>query len=279
MNCLPSQDDATRRLRSGSREPLLRVEALCVRYPVKQGLLRRKVGEVRALDGVDLRLLQGQTTLLAGEHGAGKTTLARGISGALPVASGRLLLEGRDLLAMRRAEQRAVRGWVQVLSDVDGAAQGLLSSVRTVLERKPKLLIFDAVLDDAAEEARAAIVSELRVAQDERGLTCLVLSRSLRLASLADDVAVLLAGRIVETGGGASILGRPHHPYTRHLASGAGASGAAGESSAPSAAASGCRFRERCPQVFARCSQEPGVFAVPGGTSRCFLHDPGSANA
>jgi oligopeptide/dipeptide ABC transporter ATP-binding protein len=277
---LPSTDDATRKLRSGSREPLLRMDALCVSYALKQGLLRRTVGQVRALDAVDLRLLQGQTTAVVGEAGAGKTTLARSIAEPKLVSHGRLLFEGKDLIAMRRGELRALRKLVHWVSAAEPPPTDWLTHVRTLLAQDPKLLVFDGTLDALAENERSAIVSELRQAQDERGLTCLVLTAELRLAtSVADEVAILLSGRVVETGSSATLGSRPQHPYTQHLVSRARAARRDAEPLAISPPP-GCRFRDRCPHAFARCSRdEPELFAVPGGTSRCFLQDPAGSGA
>lgn len=272
---LVSTDDATRKLRSGSREPLLRVEGLSVRYAVKQGLLRRKVGEVQALQSVDLRLLQGQTIAVVGEAGAGKSTLVSAILRKLPLGTGRLLFEGKDLSLMRRAELRAFRGVVHTWSAAEPMPRDWLAAVRAVLAREPKLLIFDGVLDTLADGGHA-VLEELRQAQDERGLTCLLLSRDLRrAAALADEVCVLLAGSVVETGAGATVAAKPQHPYSQQLAAG-------GNASAKGALQStlGCAFRAHCQVAFARCALEtPPPFAVPGGTSRCFLHDPGASKA
>lgn len=253
---------------------------MCVSYALKRGLLRRTVGQVRALDAVDLRLLQGQTTAVVGEAGAGKTTLANCIANPKLVSSGRLLLEGRDLLAMRRGELRASRKVVQLVSSSEAATTDWLTYVQTLLSQDPKLLIFDATLDALSDSVRSALVGELRRAQDERGLTCLVLTADLRLAtSVADEVAILLAGRIAETGSSATLASRPQHPYTQYLVSRARA---ARRDAAPFAISPppGCRFRDRCPHAFARCSrEEPELFAVPGGTSRCFLQDPAGSGA
>lgn len=67
-------------------QPLLATEGLCVRY-----------GAVEALRGVDISVAEGEIVALVGANGAGKTTLLMAISGAAPVASGRILLGGADI--------------------------------------------------------------------------------------------------------------------------------------------------------------------------------------
>ena len=273
-SALSSRDDATRKLRSGSRDPRLRVEGLSAQFPVKQGLLRRTVGQVWALDRVDLRVLRGQTLSVVGESGSGKTTLARSLACLVPASAGKLLFDGKDLLKLGKAELRqALRQLALVTPETFAGPEALTALVAPEL----KLLIFDEAFDALDAAAWQRIASELRRWQDEQGLSCLVLTRSLELASvLSDEVLVLHAGQIVEAGSTLSLIQHPRHPYTESLL---GASGPAAPSPAPAAGAPGrppgCLFRARCPQAFARCAVEsPALFAVPGGLSRCLLHDP-----
>lgn len=266
-----SSDDATRKLRSGSREPLLRVEGLSVQFAVKQGLLRRTVGHLHALDSVDFRVLRGQTLAVVGEAGAGKTTLARSITGQLTPQAGKVLFESKDLLTASKAELRLALRQVQLLTPEQLAGPELVSSFGGA---ETKLLILDEAVDALDAVAQLRLFDELRTQQDERGVTCLLLTRSLQLAgALADEIVVLHAGQVVETGTPASLLSQPHHPYTQRLLepTTSTAPSLPPESGPPRAA---CRFRARCPQVFARCGEEaPTLVAVTGGLSRCFLHD------
>lgn len=87
--------------------PLLRVEDLRVYY-----LMRR--GAVRAVDGVNLELGRGEAMGIVGESGSGKTTLALALARLIReparVMGGRILFEGRDLLALEEEEMRRIRG-------------------------------------------------------------------------------------------------------------------------------------------------------------------------
>ncbi|NDL58750.1 ABC transporter ATP-binding protein [Phytoactinopolyspora mesophila] len=71
-------------------EPILEVQELSVRFPVKAGFIGRTVGHVRAVEGVDLTIRPGETLGLVGESGCGKTTLGRSISRIIKPTAGRI---------------------------------------------------------------------------------------------------------------------------------------------------------------------------------------------
>jgi peptide/nickel transport system ATP-binding protein len=78
------------------------VEDLCVRYPVRSGILRRATGAIRAVDGVSLAIPKGQTVALVGESGSGKTTTGRALLGLAPLSAGKVTYFGRDLADIQR---------------------------------------------------------------------------------------------------------------------------------------------------------------------------------
>jgi peptide/nickel transport system ATP-binding protein len=94
---------------AASTAPLLEVHDLRVWFPLHTGVLRRRTGWVRAVDGVDLRIDRRETLGLVGESGSGKSTLARAVARLLPTTSGRIALDGRDLLELRASELRGER--------------------------------------------------------------------------------------------------------------------------------------------------------------------------
>ncbi|MGI9591524.1 MAG: oligopeptide/dipeptide ABC transporter ATP-binding protein, partial [Myxococcota bacterium] len=99
---------------------------------------------------------------------------------------------------------------------------------------------------------------------------------------LADRVAVMYLGQIVEEGVTDALFAEPRHPYTRGLLAAVPtlepdeqrglAVRVRGDVPSPARPPSGCRFHTRCPDCFERCSREaPTLLGVDGGASRCFL--------
>ena len=112
----PNGGEGAGALRSKSgNEPLLTVERLQVYYPIKAGLLRRRVGWVRAVDGVSLAVHAGETVGLVGESGCGKTTTGRAIMGLIPKSGGRVTFDGQDITRLPREGMRAVRRNMQYI--------------------------------------------------------------------------------------------------------------------------------------------------------------------
>ncbi|MCI0635520.1 MAG: ATP-binding cassette domain-containing protein, partial [Actinobacteria bacterium] len=94
---------------------MLRVEGLVKHFPLKAGVLKRTVGHIRAVDGVDLTIARGETLGVVGESGCGKTTLGRAIVKLLEPSAGRIVFEGRDLTALKRRQMRPVRRELQIV--------------------------------------------------------------------------------------------------------------------------------------------------------------------
>ncbi|MCL4315525.1 MAG: ATP-binding cassette domain-containing protein, partial [Gammaproteobacteria bacterium] len=102
-------------LRASMDETLLKVTDLKVYFPIRKGLFKRKVGEVRAVDGVSLALRAGQTLALVGESGCGKTTVGKSILRLLPITSGDVHYGAVDLDSLRGKALRAQRGALQII--------------------------------------------------------------------------------------------------------------------------------------------------------------------
>jgi peptide/nickel transport system ATP-binding protein len=100
--------------------PLLRVTGLQKLFPVRKGFLKRTVGYVRAVDGVDFHIDEGETLGLVGDSGCGKTTTARCILRAIEPTRGEILMRVADggvvdLGALRPAELRPLRREMQMI--------------------------------------------------------------------------------------------------------------------------------------------------------------------
>ncbi|GAB2468428.1 dipeptide ABC transporter ATP-binding protein [Promicromonospora xylanilytica] len=96
-------------------DPVLEVRDLVKHYPVRNGLFRRSVASVKAVDGVSLRLDRGRTLGLVGESGSGKSTLARVLVGIERPTSGQVLVDGEDVLHLSRAGRKQLRRDVQMV--------------------------------------------------------------------------------------------------------------------------------------------------------------------
>lgn len=95
--------------------PLLSVQDLRTWFPVFGGVLRRKTGEIKAVDGVSFDIEAGSTVGLVGESGSGKTTVGRTLLKLTPATSGRAVFEGRDILPMGEGEFRPLRKDMQMI--------------------------------------------------------------------------------------------------------------------------------------------------------------------
>ncbi|MCA3129975.1 MAG: dipeptide ABC transporter ATP-binding protein [Betaproteobacteria bacterium] len=95
--------------------PLLEVRDLAVHFPICRGVLKRVVGQVRAVDGLSLDLHAGRTLALVGESGCGKTTAGKAMVRLLEPTRGRVLLRGEDLTALGGAALRTRRRDFQII--------------------------------------------------------------------------------------------------------------------------------------------------------------------
>ncbi|MER3399601.1 MAG: peptide ABC transporter substrate-binding protein [Thermoflexus sp.] len=84
-------------------------------FPVRRGLLQRVVAWVKAVDGVSFTIRRGETLGLVGESGCGKTTVGRTILRLIEPTAGEVYFEGRNLLALSKAELKALRREMQII--------------------------------------------------------------------------------------------------------------------------------------------------------------------
>lgn len=111
--------DATAVTHSGPR-PLLEVEGLKMHFPITRGVFRRTVGHVRAVDGVDFQVFEGETLGLVGESGCGKTTLGRCLLRVYEPTAGQIRFRSRedevvDLASLPRRELKTYRQEIRMI--------------------------------------------------------------------------------------------------------------------------------------------------------------------
>jgi peptide/nickel transport system ATP-binding protein len=98
------------------RQPLIKIEGIKKYFPITQGILiQHKVGNVHAVDGVDLEVYPGETVGLVGETGCGKSTLARVVMRLFEPTEGRLYFDGRDITDLKGRDLRDLRREMQMI--------------------------------------------------------------------------------------------------------------------------------------------------------------------
>lgn len=96
-------------------ENLVEVQKLKMYFPVTKGLLRRKVADVKAIDGVSFDIKRGETLGLVGESGCGKTTTGRCILRLYDITEGKIIFDGKDLSKVGKNDLRHMRKDMQLI--------------------------------------------------------------------------------------------------------------------------------------------------------------------
>ncbi len=145
----PSSSDVHRRLPIG--EELLRVEGLKVHFPVRSTVLRRQLGVVQAVDGIDLTLAAGETLGLVGESGCGKSTTGRAILRLTEPTAGRVIFHGTDITALGRRAMRPLRREMQIVLQDPFSSLDPRMTVRAIIAEP---LLVHRVFNSASERRR-----------------------------------------------------------------------------------------------------------------------------
>ena len=112
---LPERVSGTMQAETLGTQGFLSIRDLKVHFPIRKGLLKRVVGQVKAVDGVSFNIAAGRTLALVGESGCGKTTVGKGLLQLIRVTGGSVRFEGQELTALKGEALRRSRAATQIV--------------------------------------------------------------------------------------------------------------------------------------------------------------------
>ena len=253
-------------------EPFITIRDLKCYFPIRKGFFKRKIGEIKAVDGVNLTIYKGNTFGIVGESGSGKSTLGMCLL-RLNNCHGSIDYQGRDLSAMTNRQMRPLRRELQmVFQDPFSSLSPRLTIARIIEEGlevhnignnrrerlrlvreslievgleadmadryphefsggqrqriaiaraiclKPEFIVLDEPTSALDMTIQAQIIDLLKELQRKYNMTYLFISHDLHVVkTLANQVAVMKEGRIIESGPAHEIFSAPREEYTRTL--------------------------------------------------------------
>ena len=94
---------------------LLEVKNLKIYFPILRGLLKKKVAEVKAVDGISFHIRRGETLGLVGESGCGKTSTGKGVARLFEPTAGQVFFEGQDVLKLSPRSMKGIRRKISII--------------------------------------------------------------------------------------------------------------------------------------------------------------------
>ena len=314
---------------------LLQVHDLKLHFQVR-------AGTVQAVDGVDFSLPTNQATVVLGESGCGKSSLAKAILRLLPRNvshySGEVYLDDLDIMSLNDEAFRKQIRWKRISMVPQAALNSLNPVVRVgdqvaepilvdgrfskaeamemALEKfdevgvpadflyryafelsggmrqrvaiamalitEPEMVLLDEPTSALDVLTQANIMNLLKRFKAEKNTSFILITHDIATSSeLADNVAVMYAGQIVEVSDARNFFSAPLHPYSAalmasvpRLRSTVQPEFISGQPPSLLSPPKGCRFADRCPARFDRCSIEPPTFEMKDGRKvKCWLYE------
>ncbi|MBV0911387.1 ABC transporter ATP-binding protein [Anianabacter salinae] len=322
------------------KKALVEVRGLKMYFPIHTGLLRRKTGDIKAVDDVTFDIVEGETLGLVGESGCGKSTCGRAVLRLYEVTDGSVRVDGHEIAHLGPNTLRRMRPTMQMvfqdpqaslnprmtLASIIGeplrehtrltkpeqlervyelmdqvglnrdfanryphefsGGQRQRIGIARALALNPKFIVCDEPIAALDVSIQAQVVNLLEELQDRLGLTYLFISHDLSMVRhIADRVAVMYLGKIVELASRDDLYGDPKHPYTRALLSAVPEPDPREESRiqrivlqgdvpSPANPPTGCNFCTRCPDVMDICRKVDPEYReiAPGHFTACHLY-------
>lgn len=287
-----------------------------------RGLLARNRAVVRAVNGVNLRVRKGETLGIVGESGCGKSTLARLLLGLETATSGEIFIDGlaqmvfqdpfssfnpKMKIARIIEEPLTVTGWgdraaraarVENLIAQVGLETAHLDrypnqlsggqrqrvAVARALALNPSVVVADEPTSALDVSVRAQIINLLADLKADLGISFVFISHDLlTVRYIADRIAVMYLGEVMEYGPGRDVFDRPMHPYTRalidavpipdpHLEASRANAPLKGDLPSPLDLPSGCAFASRCPMATEFCRTEKPILKKHRSSQEAACH-------
>jgi oligopeptide transport system ATP-binding protein len=134
-----SETAESQRERDYEHDPMVRVENLKKHFPLHEGVLQRKVGEVRAVDGVSFSIEEGETFGLVGESGSGKTTTGRTMLRLTEPTAGTVEIDGQDVVDLSDDDLKRFRRDMQIVHQDPTSSLNPRHRVKTIIEAPLKI--------------------------------------------------------------------------------------------------------------------------------------------